>query len=119
MNAAIIHKQTVKNSVLDELAIFLPTIIAEALEVPGGNLAIVRPEQVALEFTQASPRDVGSDMRILIFARSNNPRTSSENDRAKVILERVLALIARFENEYSVNIRLYLMEVGAAGHAPV
>jgi hypothetical protein len=117
MNATIIHKQKVKNSVLDELASVLPAIIAEALEVPGGNLAIVRPEQVALEFTQASPRDVGSDMRILIFARSNNPRTSSENDRAKVVLDRVLALMARFGDEYSVNIRLYLMEIGAAGQA--
>ncbi len=117
MNATIIHKQHVKNSVLDELATVLPTIIAEALEVPGGNLAIVRPEQVALEFTQASPRDVGSDIRILIFARNNNPRTSSENDRAKMILDRVLALFTRFDDEYSVNIRLYLMEIGATGHA--
>jgi hypothetical protein len=117
MNTTIIHKQNVRNSVLDELATVLPAIIAETLEVPGGHLALVRPEQVALEFTQASPRDVGSDIRILIFARSNNPRTSSENDRAKAIHDRVLALIASFGDEYSVNIRLYLMEIGAAGHA--
>jgi hypothetical protein len=117
MNATIIHKQNVTNSVLDELANRLPAIIAEVMQVPGGNVAIVRPDQVSLEFTQASTRDVGSDIRIIIFARSNNLRTLTENDRAKAILEKVLVLTAGSGDEYSVDIRLYLMEIGAAEHA--
>jgi hypothetical protein len=117
MNATIIHKPNVKSSVLDKLARELPVIIADVMQVPGGNLAIVRPEQVSLEFTQASPRDIGSDIKIILFARSNKLRTSTENDRAKAILEKVVALIARLNEECSVDIRLYLMEVGAAEHS--
>ena len=117
MNATIIHKPNVKSSVLDILAKELPAIIAEVLQVPGGKLAIVRPEQVSLEFTQASLRDVGSDIRIILFARSNDLRTTTENDRAKAILEKVLALIATSGEKCSVDIRLYLMEVGAAEHS--
>jgi hypothetical protein len=117
MNATIIHKPGVKGSVLDGMARELPAIIAEVMQVPGGNLAIVRPEQVQLAFSQASPRDVGTDLRIMVFARSNVLRTKTENDRAKAILEKVLALIARSDGEYSVDIRLYLMEIGAAALA--
>ena len=117
MNVTIIHKPHVKSSVLDELARELPAIIAEYMEVPGGNLAIVRPEQISLEFTHASPRDVGSDIRIMLFARNNKLRTSTENVRAKAILEKVIALIARSDEECSVDIRLYLMEIGAAEHS--
>ena len=116
MNVAIIHKSNVKSRVLDELAKELPAIIADVMQVPGGNLAIVRPEQVSLEFTQASLRDIGSDIRVMVFARSNNLRTSTENIRVKAILEKVIALVARSDGECSVDIRLYLMEVGAAEH---
>ena len=116
MNAKIIHKPNVKSSVLDELARELPAIIAKVMQVPGGNLAKLKPEQISLEFTQASLRDVGSDLRITGFARCNDPRTSTENDRAKMILEKVVALIAKLDEEYSVDIRLYLMEIGIAEH---
>ena len=116
MNATIINKLNVKSSVLDSLAKELPTIIAEVLQVPGGNLALLKPEQVSLEFSQASTRDVGSDIRIMVFARSNDPRTLTENDRAKAILDKVIALIAGSGEECSVDIRLYLMEIGAAEH---
>ena len=116
MNATIIYKPDVKNSVLDGLAKELPVIIAETMEVPGGNLARVKPVQISLEFSQANPRDVGSDIRIMVFARSNDPRTSTENDRAKAILDRVIALITKSGEECSVDIRLYLMEIGAAEH---
>jgi hypothetical protein len=114
MNATIINKSKVKSSVLDELARDLPVIIADVMKVPGGNLAIVKPEQVSLEFSQASPRDVGSDIRIVVFARSNDPRTLTENERAKTILEKVMALIAPSGETYSIDTRLYLMEIGAA-----
>lgn len=117
MNVSIINKQGVKSCVLDKLAWDLPVIIAKALEVPGGNLAILKPEQVSLEFSEASPRDIGSDIKIIVFARSNNPRTSTENDLAKAILEKVIALITGVGEECSVNIRLYLMEIGAAEHS--
>lgn len=116
MNTRIIHKSNVNGNVLDELSKELPTIIAEVMEVPGGNLAILKPKQVLLEFTQANIRDVGPDIRIMAFARSNDPRTSTENDRAKAILEKVIALIAKSDAEYSLDIRVYLLEVGAAEH---
>ena len=80
-------------------------------------MALLKPEQVSLEFSQASLRDIGSDIRIKVFARSNDPRTSTENDRAKAILEKVIAVIAKLGEECSVDIRLYLMEVGAAEHS--
>ena len=114
MNVTIIHKPHVKGIVLDELSRELPAIVADVMQVPGGNVAIVRPEQVSLEFSEASPRDVGSDIRLKLYARSNNLRSSTGNDRAKSILEKIIALIARFDEECSVDIRLYLMEVGAA-----
>jgi hypothetical protein len=117
MNATILHKPNVKGSVLDELAKELPAIIADVMQVPGGNLAIVRPQQVSLEFTQASLRDVGSDIRIMVFARCNNMRSSTENVRVKAMLEKVIASIAKSDEEYSVDIRLYLMEIGAAEHS--
>lgn len=118
MNASIINKPNVKNIVLDELVKELPAIIAGVMEVPGGNLARLKPEQVSLAFSQANVRDVGPDIRIMVFARSNNPRTSTENDRAKAILEKVVALIKKTGGECSVDIRLYLMEIGAAEYSP-
>ena len=117
MNALIINKPNVKGSVLDGLSKELPVIIAEVMDVPGGNLAIVKPKQVSLEFSQASFRDVGSEIRIMIFARSNTPRTSTEDVRAKTILEKVVASITKCGEECSVDVRLYLMEIGAAEHS--
>ena len=117
MNATIINKPNVTNSVLDELARELPAIIAEVMQVPGGNLALLKPGQVSLEFSQASPRDVGSDIRIMVFARSNDPRTLTEHERAKAILEKVVDLLVKTGENYSVDIRLYLMEIGAAEHS--
>src|SRR5512133_67669 len=117
MNASIINKPNVKDNVLDDLAMELPSIIAGVMEVPGGNVALVKPEQISLEFSQANPRDVGMDIRIMVYARSNDQRKSTEKVRAKAILEKVLALIARSGEEYSVDIRLYLMAIGAAEHS--
>lgn len=114
MNATIIYKTNVREGMLDELANELPFIISETMEVPGGNLARVKPEQISLEFSQANPRDIGADMRIMVFARSNDPRTSTEDDRAKAILDKVVALTAKSGEECSINIRLYLLEIGAA-----
>jgi len=118
MNATIIHKTYVKDAMLDELATVLPSIISEVLEVAGGKVAILKPEQVLLEFSQASKRDVGADIRILLFARSNTTRTSHENDLAKSILEKVIALATKNGEDYAVDVRLYLMGVGAADHSP-
>jgi hypothetical protein len=114
VNATIISKPSVTGNALDELAKELPVIIAEVMEVAGGNLARLRPEQVSLEFSQASIRDVGSDIRIILFAKNNIPRTSTENERAKSILEKIVTLINKAGKEYSIDIRLYLMEIGAA-----
>lgn len=116
MNVSIVYKANLKDSVLDDLARELPVIIAKTLEVPGGRLAIIEPEQVSLEFSQASARDVGPDIRIMVFARSNDPRTSSENDLARAVLEKVVALISGSGEKYSVNTRIYLMEIGVAEH---
>jgi len=117
MNASIIYKPNVKESVLDELTRELPVVIAETMEVPGGNLARVKPVQISLAFSQANLRDVGPDIRIMVFARNNEPRTETENDRAKTILDKVIALITRSGEECSVDTRLYLMEIGAAEHS--
>lgn len=116
MNAAIISKAHVKGSALDELAKELPAIIAGVMEVPGGNLARLKAEQISLDFSQASGRDVGADVRIMVYARSNDPRTSTENERARAILDKVVALFTRSGEQYSIDIRLYLMEIGAAEH---
>jgi hypothetical protein len=118
MNSTIIHRVHVSGSVLDNLAKALPGIISDALEVAGGNLAILKPNQVSLEFSQASPRDVGSDIKIIIFARNLTPRSSKEKDLAKEILEKVVFLACKPGEEYSIDIRLYLMEVGVAEHLP-
>ena len=114
MNASIIYKSNVKGSVLDELAAELPVILAEVLSVPGGNVALVRPEQVSLAFCPANSRDVGADVRIMVFARSNDPRKSTENDRAKAILDGVAALVDKSGEKCTVDIRLYLMAIGSA-----
>lgn len=118
MNATIVHKAHVKSSVLDNLAMALPGIIADALELPGGKLAIVKPEQVSLEFIQASPRDVGSDIKIMVFAKNLAPRSTQEKDLAREILEKVVLLTTKPGEEYSIDTRLYLMIVGVAEHLP-
>jgi len=118
MNVAIIYKKNVKDRVLDDFVRELPVIMSDVLEVPGGKVAILKPEQVSLEFTEANPRDIGEDIRIMIFARSNDPRTSSEHVLTQEILDKVVALIAKSGEDCSVNVRLYLMEVGKANHDP-
>lgn len=117
MNAAITYKSHVTSNVLDELARQLPSIIADALHVPGGRLAIVTPEQVSLEFSEASGRDVGADLRIMVFAKNNDFRESNENDLAKEILGKILAAVTNAGVNYSVDVRLYLMTIGAAEHS--
>jgi hypothetical protein len=116
MNASIISKVNVKNSALDILAVQLPVIIAGVLDVHGGNVARVKPEQISLEFSPASPRDIGSDIRIMVYAKRNDPRIMTENERAKTILEKVIAALAPSAEHYSIDVRLYLMEIGAAEH---
>lgn len=118
MNVAVIYKKHVAERVLDDFVRELPVIMSDVLEVPGGKVAILKPEQVSLEFTEANHRDVGEDIRIMIFARSNDPRTSSENVLTREVLGKVVALIRRSGEDYSVNVRLYLMEIGKANHIP-
>lgn len=118
MNATIIHKTIVKGEVLDELAKGLPCIVSEELEVAGGKVAVLKPEQILLAFSQASQRDVGADIRIMLFARSNSTRTSHENALARSILDKVVSLTVKIGEEYSVDVRLYLMEIGAADNSP-
>lgn len=118
MNATVIHKSNVNNAVLDELAAALPGIISDALELPGGKLAILKPDQVALEFSQASPRDTGSDIKIMVFARSLILRSSNEKELAREILEKIVLLTTKPGEDYSIDVRLYLLEIGAAEHLP-
>jgi hypothetical protein len=116
MNVSIIHKSNVQDYVLDDLAKELPIIVSGVLELPGGKLAVLKPDQISLDFSQASVRDVGPDIRIKILARNINLRTKTENDRAKSILEKVITLVSKSGEEYSIDVRLYLMEIGAAEH---
>jgi len=116
MNVSVIAKPKVTPGALDVLAKELPVIISGYLEVPGGHMALLKPEQVSLEFSQASARDVGSDIRIKIFASTNEPRLSTKHTLTRGILEKVVSLIAARSEEYSVDIRLYLMEIGVAEH---
>ena len=116
MNVSIIYKENVKSAVLDDLAKELPVILSEVLEVPGGKMAILKPEQVSLVFSPANVRDIGQDIRIMVFARSNFIRLKTVNERSKEILKKVIELIARYEDDYSVSVRLYFMEIGVAEH---
>lgn len=116
MNAEIIYKKNVKDGVLDCFVKELPLIIAETMEVPGGNVARLKPEQIMLRFSQADLRDIGYDIRIMIFARNNDPRISTENDRAETILDKVIASAKKSGEEYSVDVRVYLLEIGMAEH---
>lgn len=118
MNVSVIYKSNVKDNALDDLAKELPIIISRVLEVPGGRMAILKPEQVSLDFCQASVRDIGSDIRIKILARRIEPRLEAEYDLAKEILEKVIAVFKKSAEEYSVDIRLYLMEIATANYSP-
>lgn len=118
MNVSIIHKANVKSSVLDEIARELPAAISGVLEIAGGKLAIIKPEQVALAFSEASSRDIGQDIRIMVFPRINDQRVLNKTDHAEEILGKVIGLIARAGEAYSVNIRLYFTEIGMAQHVP-
>lgn len=114
MNVEIIHKANVTDAVLDCLAENLPTTISRLLEVPGGKVAVLKPEQISLQFSPASSRDIGSDIRILVLARSIRPRTTAENKLAKELLDDILSLIDGRGGKCSVTVRLYLTEIGAA-----
>ena len=119
MNVEIIHKVNVTDAVLNRLADKLPSIVSSFLEVPGGKLAILKPEQISLQFSLASARDIGSDVRIIVLARSVGPRTSAENKLAAAILDQVVALLGAIGGEkFSVTVRLYLTEIGAAEYLP-
>ena len=114
MNATIIHKANVTDTLLDNLAKALPGILADTLEAPGGRAAIVKPDQVSLEFSQASPRDVGSDIKIMIFAKELPSRASREKEMAKKILESIVSLPTKPGDAHTIDVRLYLMVVGVA-----
>ncbi|SNB45218.1 hypothetical protein [Geobacter sp. DSM 9736] len=118
MNVNIISKSNVKGEVLDLLAKELPAILSGVLEIAGGKLAVLKPEQVSIAFSEASPRDVGQDIRILVLARINEHRVRAKNVHAGEILEKVVALISGSGVEYSVNVRLYFTEIGMAQHLP-
>jgi len=119
MNVQIIYKAGVMDAVLDSLADKLPSIISGLLEIPGGRVAVLRPEQISLQFSLASARDIGSDIRIIVLARSIGPRTSAGNKLATAILDQVIALVAATGEKCSVTIRLYLTEIGAAESSAV
>lgn len=118
MNVAIVHKTDVKDEVLDALAKELPAIISGLLEIRGGKMAILKPEQISLQFSQASSRDIGADIRIIVLARSLGPRTAVENKLAAAILEKVVALVNGVGAACSITVRLYLTEIGAAEYTP-
>lgn len=118
MNVAIVHKANVNDEVLDALAKELPSIISALLQIRGGNMAILKPEQISLQFSQASARDIGADIRIMVLARSLGPRTAAENKLASAILEKVVALVLSIGADCSITVRLYLTEIGAAEHSP-
>lgn len=118
MNVTIIIKPDVKNGTLDDLSRELPAIISKIMHVPGGRMAIVRPQEVYLHFCQASVRDIGSDIKVEVFARSNDSRTSAEDDLAREALDRITSVIRNSGEDYSVDIRIYLMEIGAANYSP-
>ena len=118
MNVAIVHKANVKDEVLDALARELPSIISGLLEIRGGKMAILKPEQISLQFSQASSRDIGADLRIIVLARSLGPRNAVENKLAAAILEKVVTLVTRVGAKCSITVRLYLTEIGAAEYTP-
>jgi len=119
MNVEVIYKTEVTDAILDRLANQLPSVISGLLEVPGGKLAVLKPEQISLQFASASARDIGTDIRIIVLARSISPRTSAGNKLAAAILDQVVALVGGVGDKCSVTVRLYLTEIGAAEYLPV
>lgn len=116
MNVSIIYKPSVRSEVLDQIAMELPAIISGVLEIAGGKLAIIKPEQIALAFSEASSRDVGQDIRIMVFARINDQRIRNKTSHAEEILEKLVDLMAGAGGAYSTNVRLYFTEIGMAQH---
>ncbi len=114
MNVSIVHKPNVTSEVLDQIASELPAIISGVLEIAGGKLAIIKPEQIALAFSEASSRDVGQDIRIMVFARINDQRVRNKTAHAEEVLEKLVALIAGAGEAYSINVRVYFTEIGMA-----
>ena len=119
MNIKIVYMPKVSGEVLDSLAKELPAIISEVMEVAGGKLAILKRDQVSLEFSQASTRDTGSDVRIMIFSRDIDTRKSCEHSQAQVILEKLVPLISKEDSSLSINIRIYFMDIRAAEHIAI
>lgn len=111
LQTLIFHQEVVSDHALDRLQVSLPSIIADVLRVPGGNVALLEAQQISLHFIQASPRDVGKNINLLIYASLNEPRRSDKTKRATKIRDEIVALIG---NDYTVDVRLYLQEIGAA-----
>jgi len=51
-----------------------------------------------------------------VYARDVTPRTSTSENQALTILDKISPLVAASGSEYSVNVRLYYMEIRAAEH---
>ena len=114
MNVTIVHQKNVSETLLDDMAKALPGILADTLEVAGGRAAIVKPEQVSLEFIQASHRDSGSDIKLMIFAKELPSRAAREKEMAKKIIDSIVSLPTKPGDNYTIDVRLYLMVIGAA-----
>ena len=112
MNISVKYNPIVSNSLLDQLSNELPRIISETMDT--GYVVRVRPEQISLAFSPSTTRDTGADIKIIVFAQKNEPRISTKDERAKMILDKVIALNAEFGGNCSIDVRLYLMEIGAA-----
>ena len=110
LQTLIFHQEKVSDRALDQLQANLPVIIADVLRVPGGNLALLESGQISLHFIEASRRDVGKNIHVLIYAGLNEPRQADRTDRAKKIRQEIVALIG---DEYTVDVRLYLQYIGA------
>jgi hypothetical protein len=111
LQTLIFHQKIVPDHLLDQLQENLPAIIADILRVPGGNLALLEARQISLHFIEASRRDVGKNIHVLIYAGLNEPRQTDRTNRANKIREEIFSLIG---NEYTVDVRLYLQYIGAA-----
>jgi|GEM_PF-1097035 len=111
LQTLIFHQEIVSEQALDQLQEKLPAIIADALRVPGGNMALLESRQISLHFMQASRRDVCKNLHVLIYAGLNEPRQTDRTNRANRIREELGALIG---SEYTVDVRLYLQYIGAA-----
>jgi hypothetical protein len=114
MNTTITHRANVSDAVLDDLAKALPGILADTLEAPGGRAAIVKPDQISLVFSQASARDIGSDIKIMIFAKELPSRASREKEMANKILDAIMQLPSKPGDAHKIDVRLYLLIVGVA-----